>query len=183
MHFRPIFDLIFDIFFFSFFFLPKRQNIDKEKLNNEKEKSIEESWFFRNRGIKLLILLFRHGMERERIFVSESVKVEASTLWNIAWRNIMWKNCGKYVRKKKRLVKVNWILWYYLPILSESMPCRSGWLFSSRIFPMHDFYLLALVVISSNNKKDRLLYRNLFFPFLEIDFFFILSFGVSIILF
>lgn len=43
MHFRPIFDLIFDIFFFSFFFLPKRQNIDKEKLNNEKEKSIEES--------------------------------------------------------------------------------------------------------------------------------------------
>lgn len=37
---------------------------------------------------------------------------------------------------------------------------------------MHDFYLLALVVISSNNKKDRLLYRNLFFPFLEIDFFF-----------
>lgn len=48
---------------------------------------------------------------------------------------------------------------------------------------MHDFYLLALVVISSNNKKDRLLYRNLFFPFLEIDFFFILSFGVSIILF
>lgn len=35
---------------------------------------------------------------------------------------------------------------------------------------MHDFYFLALVVISSNNKKDRLLYRNLFFPFLEIDF-------------
>ena len=76
MHFRPIFDLIFDIFFF----LPKRQNIDKEKLNNEKDKSIEESWFFRNRGIKLLILLFRHGMEKERILVSESVKVEASTL-------------------------------------------------------------------------------------------------------
>lgn len=71
------------------------------KKKNEKEKSIEESWFFRNRGIKLLILLFRHGMEKERILVSESVKVEASTLWNIAWRNIMWKNCGKYVRKKK----------------------------------------------------------------------------------